>query len=84
MHLTLCRLNLVIIIFQASRGEEAQVCDCKRNWLWVQSPLKEINYLFKCIFSFFRSGVEAKRGVEFRHSTRNACKIQRKMENAVF
>ena len=26
--------------------------DCKRNWLWVQSPLEEVKHLFKCIFSF--------------------------------
>ena len=30
------------------------------------------------MFSFLRSSVEARRGVEFRHSTRNALKIRRK------
>ena len=40
--------------------------DYKRDWLWVRSPLEEIKYTFKFIFSFLRSGVEAKRGVEFR------------------
>ena len=31
-------------------------------------------YLFKFIISFVRSGVEVKRGVVFRHTTRNAFK----------
>ena len=30
------------------------------------------------VFSFLRSGIEAKRGIEFRHSTRNASRIRRK------
>ena len=38
-------------------------CDCKTDWLLVLSPLEEIKYLLKLIFSFLRSGVEAKRGV---------------------
>ena len=25
-------------------------CDCKRDWLWVGSPLEEMKYLFKFIF----------------------------------
>ena len=40
----------------------------KCDWLWVRSPPEEMKYLF----SFLRSGVEAKRGVKFRHLTRNA------------
>ena len=32
-----------------------------RNRLWVRFPLEELKYL---LFSFFRSSVEAKRGVE--------------------
>ena len=36
----------------------------------LSSPLEEMSYLFKFIFSFLGSGVEVKRGVEFRHSTR--------------
>ena len=31
--------------------------------------IEEVKYLFTFIFSFLRSGVEANRGVEFRHST---------------
>ena len=41
---------------------------CKRDWLWVQSPLGEMKYLFKLIFSFLSSGVEAKHDVEFRYA----------------
>ena len=51
-------MNLII---EASRGAGAQVCDCKLDWLWVRSPLEEIKYLFKFIFSLILSGVEAKR-----------------------
>ena len=46
-------------------------CGCKIEWLWVRSPLEEVKYLFTFIFSFLRSGVEAKRGVEFHLSTVN-------------
>ena len=45
------------------------MCDCKRDGLWVRFSLEEMEY-FK--FLFLHSSVEAKRGVEFRHSTRNA------------
>ena len=45
--------------------------------------IDEMKYLFIFIFSFLISGVEAKRGVEFRHSTRNAYKIRRKVKNGV-
>ena len=34
--------------------------------------------------SFPRSGVEAKHGVEFRHSTQNASRIRRKVGSGVF
>ena len=52
--------------------------DCKRRRLWVQFSSVEIEYL---IFSFPRSGNEAKRNNEFRHSTRNASTIRRKVKN---
>ena len=48
----------------------------------VRSPL-EMKYLFKFIFPFLRSGVKAKRSVEFRHSTRNVSRIRRKVGNGV-
>ena len=54
-------------------------CDCKREWLRVRSPLKEIKYLF--IFPFLPSGVEAQPGDEFRHLTRYASGIRRKVGN---
>ena len=38
----------------------------------VRSSLEEMKYIITFIFSFLRSGVEAKRGGEFHHSTRNA------------
>ena len=46
--------------------------------------LEEMKYLFKIIFLLLRSGVEAKRGVEFCHSTRNASRIRPKVRNGVF
>ena len=58
-------------------------CDCKTDWLWVRSPLEEMKYLLKFIFPFLRSGVEAKRGVEFCHLTCNASRIRQKVGNGV-
>ena len=58
-------------------------CDCKIDWLWVQSPLEEMKYLLKFTFPFIRSGIEVKRGVEFCHSTRNASRIRQKVGNGV-
>ena len=55
------------LFFEASRGAGAK-CDCKIDWLWVRFPFGEMKYLFTLIFSFLRSGVKAKRGVEFRQS----------------
>ena len=57
-----------IIYNEASCGAKTQACDCKRDSLWVPILLAEMKYF---IFSFIRSGVQAKGGVEFRHSTRN-------------
>ena len=44
----------------------------KRDRLWFRFLLEEIKYLI-CLFRC--SCVEAKRGVELRHSTRNASRI---------
>ena len=55
---------------QAGRSVEAK-WECKFDWLWVRSPLKEVKYLFLFIFSFLRSVIEANRRVEFRHPARN-------------
>ena len=49
----------------------------------MAQALEEIKYLIKCIFYILRTGVEGKRGVEFRHSTRNAFRIRRKVGNGV-
>ena len=51
---------------------------CNIDWLWVPSTLEERKYLTKFIFSFLHSDVQAKRCVEFCHSTCNASSIQRK------
>ena len=58
-------------------------CDCKTDWLWVWSPLVEMKYFLKLIFPFLCSGVEAKRGVEFSHLTRNASRIRQKARSGV-
>ena len=42
-----------------------------------------MKYLLKFIFPFLRSGIEAKRGVEFCHLTRNASRIRQKVGNGV-
>ena len=68
-----------ITFYTSRRGTK---CDCKIDCLWVRSPLEEMKYLFKFIYSFLRSGIEAKR-VEFRPSTRNACRIREKVGNEV-
>ena len=60
-----CEFNEFISYCEAGRGAEGTKCDCKIDWLWVRSPLGEVKYLFTFIFSFLRSGVEAKRGFEF-------------------
>ena len=67
-------------LYEISRGAGAKQCDGKRDSLRVRFPLEEIQYLF---FLFLRSGVETKRDVEFRHSTRNAPKTRRKVGNGV-
>ena len=34
-------------VLDSSRGAGAQMCDCKRDWLWVRSPLDEVEYSLK-------------------------------------
>ena len=58
-------------------------CDCKIDWMWVRSLLEEMKYLLKFILPFLRSGVEAKRGVEFCHSTCNTSRFRQKVGNGV-
>ena len=45
-------------------------------------PLR--NFTSHTNYSFLRSGVETKHGVEFRHSTRNASRTRRKVRNVRF
>ena len=47
------------------------------RWLWVRLTLGGMKYL---ICSFARFGNKAKRGVEFRHATRNAWNVKWRME----
>ena len=62
----------------AARGVTAKPTGCG-----FDPHLRKLNIYFKFIFPFLRSGVEAKRGVEFCQSTRNASRIRQKMENGV-
>ena len=74
---------LYICVSRGQSWRSRTKCDCKTDWLWVRSPLEEMKYLLKLIFPFLRSGVKAKRGVEFCHSTRNASRIRQKVGNGV-
>ena len=49
----------------------------------VRISFDEVKKLFIFKFSFPRSGVEAKRDVKFRPSTRNASRTRRKVGNVV-
>ena len=69
--------NIYIIIkIRLVMAQGAHVCDCKSDWLWMRSPLEEMKYLLKFIFSFLHSGVNAKRDVQFSHLTRNASEVR--------
>ena len=47
-------------MYKISRGARAQVCDKNFvTWLWVRSLFGAMRYLFKFIFLFLRSSVEA-------------------------
>ena len=65
----------------SSRGAGSQACGC--NATVVASILTRGNVLLFINITFLRSGVNAKRGVEFRHLKRNASKIRRKVKNGV-
>ena len=67
----------------ASRGAGAQSVTVKSTGCGFDSPLEEMKYLLKFKYPFLRYGVEAKRGVEFCHSTRNASRIRQKGGNGV-
>ena len=52
------------------RGADAQACDCNET---VEGSIPTTKWIIINIFI----------NIEFRHSTRNASKIQRKVENGV-
>ena len=54
-------------------GIITQACDYKRDRLCVRFQLEEIKY---SVFLFSRSCNEAKRGVDFDYSTRNASRYK--------
>ena len=68
--------------YEASRGAAAQSVTVKPTGCGFD-PLEEMKYLLKFIFPFLRSGVVAKRGVEFCHLTRNATGMRQKVGNGV-
>ena len=73
-------------IIEASRGAGAHSVTVKSSGCGFGPhcrSIAEMKYLFTLMFSFLRSGVEAKSGVEFRHSTRNASRSRRKVGNGV-
>ena len=75
------------------RGAFGEVCVVRASFMQVtfviymyvllidRSPLERIKYLFT--FIYIHSGVEAKRGVEFRHLTRNASRTRQKVGKCV-
>ena len=65
----------LIDIIEGSRGAGVSV---PFQMLWVRFLREQMKYL---IFSFLRTGVEAKRGVKFRHSTHNASRIRCKIRS---
>ena len=69
----------LINILEASRGTGAQSVTV--NQVVVGSIPSQGDEIFIYIYIFIRSGVEAKRGVKFRHSTRNATRIRQKVGN---
>ena len=52
-------------------------------WRGTKCDCKEMKYIFKFIFPFLRSGVDTRRSVKLRHSTRNGSKIRQKVGNEV-
>ena len=61
------------MFLEPNRGTGAQSGTVKSTGC---DPLEEMKYLLTFIFSLLRSGVAASRGVEFRHSTRNASRTR--------
>ena len=53
------------------------------DFLSIGAVLVQEHYVVDSIFSFSRSVNDAKRGVEFRHATRIAAKVWRKVRNGI-
>ena len=49
------------------------------DWLWVRSPSRRWDIYLHLYFHFFALVSRVKRGVEFRHLTRNASRNWRKV-----
>ena len=84
------RMNYYLLIFSSQRvtvrgqsWRRGTKSDCKIDWLWVRTPFEEVKYLFTFIFSFLRSAINTKGGVEFRHSTLNASNSAKSGERRV-
>ena len=66
---------------EATRGAGAQSVTVNVTGNGFDPQSWKLNIYLHLYFHFF--AVEAKRGVEFRHSTHNACKIRQKVGNGV-
>ena len=71
------------LYIEASRGAGAQSVTVKSTGCEFDAHSKRKKYLLTFIFSFLRFSVEAKCGVEFRHSTHNASRTRQKVGNGV-
>ena len=76
-------LGFINIILLRPVVAQAQSVTVKPIGCGFVAPFEEMKYLLKLIFPFLRSGVEAKRGFEFCHSTRNTSRTRRKVGNGV-
>ena len=68
---------------EASRGAEAQRVTVNSTGCGFVPHSRMMKYLFKLTFSFLRSGVQAKRGADFRHLTRNASRTRWNVGNGL-
>lgn len=69
------RINYIYHIIEANRGARG-ITTCRALVrLWGRFPLEEMKIFKMITILFLCSGNEAKRGLEFRHSTRNASRV---------
>ena len=76
-------LMLITSCVETSGGAGAQSVTVYVTGCGLDSALEKMKYLLKFIFSSLWWLVTAKRGVEFRHSTRDVSRILRKLGNGV-